>query len=122
MTTHRQIETPIGPLTLVAAGGALTRIEFGAQAIAGEPAREHDDELVLAAAERQLDAHFDGELERFDLPLDAAGTDFQQRVWAQLRQIPYGTTTSYGALARAQCAARDAAPSRKPVAQAAPCH
>src|SRR5688500_16265974 len=48
-----------------------------------------------------LTAYFDGELAAIDrIPVEAIGSEFQQRVWAELRKIPVGTTTSYGALAK----------------------
>jgi methylated-DNA-[protein]-cysteine S-methyltransferase len=49
---------------------------------------------------RQLSAYFDRDLKEFDLPLAPVGTDFQQAVWAQLREIGYGDTASYGEIAR----------------------
>jgi methylated-DNA-[protein]-cysteine S-methyltransferase len=49
----------------------------------------------------QLDEYFAGQRQEFDLPLGATGTAFQQRVWAALLQIPFGTTTSYGRVAAA---------------------
>jgi len=47
----------------------------------------------------QLDEYFAGDRQTFDLPLDLEGTPFLQRVWRALQQIPYGATTTYGALA-----------------------
>lgn len=49
--------------------------------------------------ETELGAYFTGTLTRFAVPLDTPGTEWQHRVWAALLEIPYGTTTSYGALA-----------------------
>ena len=49
---------------------------------------------------RQLRSYFAGELEQFDLPLAPDGTSFQQKVWSELCEIPYGETISYGELAR----------------------
>jgi methylated-DNA-[protein]-cysteine S-methyltransferase len=57
------------------------------------------DTPVLQAAAKQLAAYFAGELTAFDLPLRPVGTDFQQRVWALLRTIPYGGSISYGQIA-----------------------
>ena len=54
---------------------------------------------MLAEAARQLTAYFARDLKEFDLPLAPRGTDFQQRVWAQLRTIGWGETASYGAIA-----------------------
>jgi len=51
--------------------------------------------------EEQLGAYFAGDLQAFDLPLEAPGTPFQAAIWAALCALPFGTTTSYGALAEA---------------------
>jgi methylated-DNA-[protein]-cysteine S-methyltransferase len=55
---------------------------------------------ALQDVERQLRDYFAGELREFDLQLAPVGTEFQLRVWKELREIPYGETISYGALAR----------------------
>ncbi len=54
---------------------------------------------VLHEASRQLDEYFGGRRKAFDIPLLPVGTEFQQRVWRKLREIPYGTTVSYKELA-----------------------
>ncbi len=54
---------------------------------------------LLAQARARLLAYYDRREEPFDLPLDLRGTEFQHRVWERLRAIPYGETTSYGAIA-----------------------
>jgi methylated-DNA-[protein]-cysteine S-methyltransferase len=82
---------------------------------------------VLAEATRQLRAYFSGDLRRFDLPLAAEGTIFQQRVWRKLGEIPFATTWSYGALARAVTRptayrAVGAANGRNPISIIIPCH
>ena len=55
---------------------------------------------VLENTKRQLEEYFHGERREFDLPLAPRGTEFQQKVWRRLRDIEYGTTTTYGALAQ----------------------
>jgi methylated-DNA-[protein]-cysteine S-methyltransferase len=94
----------------------------------GEPAPHwrRDPEALRAAAE-QLRSYFAGELTGFDLPLAPSGTDFQQRVWAALREIPYGRTVSYAELAVAvgrpgAARAVGAANGRNPIAIVIPCH
>lgn len=97
------IDSPVGPLRLVARNGALSAIDFSpfradAQ---GRPLGERDDaDPLLKNAVAQLGEYFARERQEFDLPLDPAGSQFQQSVWAQLRLIGYGTTTSYGEIAR----------------------
>lgn len=76
---------------------------------------------------QQLAAYFAGKLTRFDLPLNATGTAFQQQVWAALCDIPYGETRSYGQLANAinkpkAVRAVGAANGRNPISIIVPCH
>jgi methylated-DNA-[protein]-cysteine S-methyltransferase len=96
-----RIESPVGPLLLVADEGGLRRIEFvtGRSPVQTDP-RWHDDGERLRETVRQLRAYFAGELEAFDLPLAPEGTPFQLAVWNRLCEIPYGETISYGELAR----------------------
>lgn len=127
--------SPVGPITLVAAGGALAALHMDQQRYApapeelGEPAAGQDggDGEVLAEAARQLTEYFDGSRTEFDLPLAMDGTAFQQRVWTALRGIPYGQTVSYGQLADriGQPSASRAvglANGRNPIGIIVPCH
>jgi methylated-DNA-[protein]-cysteine S-methyltransferase len=120
--------TPIGPLTLHARADALTGVWME-----DDPDLEGlgEDAESLAAplteARRQLEAYFAGELREFDLPLAPEGTDFQLRVWEQLRAIPYGETISYGELARrvgdpGAARAVGLANGRNPLPVIVPCH
>ncbi|QKE84041.1 methylated-DNA--[protein]-cysteine S-methyltransferase [Arthrobacter sp. NEB 688] len=90
------VRSPVGALELVADDGALVAIRFDA---AGPVEEGADVPPVLAAARRQLAEYFAGERTVFDLPLRPAGTEFRQRVWRELAAVPWGTTTTYGALA-----------------------
>ena len=102
--THTVVNSPVGPLTLVAAGGVLAGLYMNQQRhlpvpdTFGEPDAGQDGEL-FAEASSQLEQYFGGERTKFDLRLTLAGTAFQRRVWAALRGIPYGQTVSYGQLA-----------------------
>lgn len=83
--------------------------------------------LDLKAVVEQLDEYFCGLRKTFDLPLDLAGSEFQQGVWQALRQIPYGETTTYGKIAKAIQQPRAAravglANNQNPVAIIVPCH
>lgn len=103
VTYFTQLETPIGTVLLTSDGAALTGILLGAERPGPDAARNgrrDDDAVPFAAARAQLAAYFRGERTEFDLPLAPDGTPFQQRVWAELRKIPYGATLSYGELAR----------------------
>jgi methylated-DNA-[protein]-cysteine S-methyltransferase len=119
-------ETPLGALSLIASPRGLSGLRFpgGGPALAAT-AR---DPQALAGAIRQLDEYFAGERTAFDLPIDlGAGTPFQRRVWAALREIPYGATVTYTELAEAVgrpdiVRAVAAAVGRTPVPIVVPCH
>ncbi|MDQ1711782.1 MAG: methylated-DNA-[protein]-cysteine S-methyltransferase [Frankiaceae bacterium] len=116
--------TPVGPLHLTAAGDALTGLRFGSGPAAGDRA---DDDPVLVSAVEQLAEYFAGERRSFTVALAPVGTSFQRAVWEQLRLIPYGTTVSYGELARrvgdaGAARAVGLANGRNPIAIVVPCH
>jgi methylated-DNA-[protein]-cysteine S-methyltransferase len=131
MRSHVVLPSPVGPLTVVAEDGAITHVHLGEAKHGpvddelGVPAEA--DEEPLAAAAAQLAAYFAGDLREFDLPLAPRGDTFHQRVWALLREIPYGQTRSYGDLARALgdrnlAQAVGTANGRNPIAIVIPCH
>jgi methylated-DNA-[protein]-cysteine S-methyltransferase len=102
MNAFTYVESQIGRLLLTSDGTALTGLYM-------EPSRKAqstdgwiEDVAVppLSAAVRQLTEYFAGTRREFDLPLRLRGTAFQQRVWRELTEIPYGETCSYGELAR----------------------
>lgn len=116
------VDSPVGRLALEADGDALTGVRWAA---AGERARDTVKTSLLREAERQLQRYFRGRLERFDLPLAARGTDFQRRVWAMMRDIPFGETATYGGLAMALGSGPRAvgmACGRNPIPIVVPCH
>ncbi len=132
--SHLVLDSPIGPLTLIAADGKLVGVYMEppryppSSAEVGEavPA-DSAAEPVLAAAASQLKAYFAGQLTSFDLPLALDGTDFQRTVWAALQTIGYGETISYGQLADriGQPSASRAvglANGKNPVSIVVPCH
>ena len=96
-------DSPIGPLLLAGDADALTLIYFqNGRSGPRDPDPEwRERPATFREATRQLSAYFAGRLRQFDLPLRPAGTSFQRSVWDALLRIPYGATTSYGALARA---------------------
>ena len=84
-------------------------------------------EKPFGAAREQLTAYFDGDLQSFDLHLRPNGTEFQKRVLEELQKIPYGTTTSYGDIAKKignpkAVRAVGAANGRNPIPIIIPCH
>jgi methylated-DNA-[protein]-cysteine S-methyltransferase len=120
-------DSPVGALTLTGRAGALTGVFFeGTFHLEGRAAWISDD-ARLAPARAQLLEYFCGERCDFELPLAPEGTPFQRAVWAALREIPYGETTTYGALARklgkpGAMRAVGAANGRNPIAIVVPCH
>ena len=117
------IASPIGHLLLEGDGETLSALRMvGAERPVPAP-----QGMAFAAACEQLEQYFAGERSRFELPLEPRGTAFEQRVWDALREIPYGTTESYGALA-GRIGAPDAARAvglangRNPIAIVIPCH
>lgn len=125
MTSYTILDSPLGELLVLGAGDAVTGLWTTPRGDLVAGARRDDGAFRATAA--QLDEYFAGERTAFDLPLAAAGTAFQRRVWAQLRRIPYGETTTYGQLAqrigRPGCArAVGHANGRNPIAILVPCH
>ncbi|MEU5593152.1 methylated-DNA--[protein]-cysteine S-methyltransferase [Streptomyces sp. NPDC020298] len=129
MKQHTVIDSPYGPLTLVAdADGVLCGLYMTGQR--HRPPEEtfgDRDDTLFAEAQDQLKAYFAGELKDFSLELRLNGTPFQQSVWDQLRRIPYGETRSYGELAdalgnRGASRAVGLANGRNPIGIIVPCH
>lgn len=126
MTVSTIYESPVGPLTLISNGAALTDLQFENPRYPYAPAPAGNDG-VLDEARRQLNAYFAGKLRAFDLPLAPKGTPFQQRVWAALLTIPYGATRTYGQQAAAigspqASRAVGLANGRNPISIIIPCH
>jgi len=96
---RRTVASPLGPLALAAAGGALTGLGWGPAEETGAGDGDDRDAAVLDRAAAVLAAYFAGRPPAADLPLAPAGTAFQRRVWQAMAAIPFGTTLSYGALA-----------------------
>ena len=102
-TIWTTLESPVGPLTVTANGHAITRLFMHEQRHA--PTMEsvqhtRRDDPWFRDCSAQLRSYFAGELTAFALPLELHGTPFQSSVWTQLREISYGTTITYGQLAK----------------------
>lgn len=129
-TCVKVLATPLGDLVLAATETAVTALVFRKSELKrlGVTAwREDGSTPLLKEAERQLREYFRGERTRFDLPLDLKGTDFQRRVWAELRKIPFGKTWSYQELAERvgnprAVRAVGTANGRNPACIIVPCH
>lgn len=122
------VESPIGPLTLIARDGVLTNVSMLEQRhVSPPPVDAITDDAWFKEVAAQLDAYFAGELSSFDLEMNLLGTPFQRGVWTELREIPFGETISYGELARRvgnpnASRAVGLANGRNPIAIIVPCH
>ncbi|HEX6135585.1 MAG TPA: methylated-DNA--[protein]-cysteine S-methyltransferase [Longimicrobiales bacterium] len=128
MRYYSEISTPIGPITIISDGRALTHVTLRPAHEAVRGTKWHDDDVLLADARAQLAAYFAGELRTFSLPLAPTGSAFQKRVWNALSRIPFGETRSYGAVAESlglppgSARAVGAANRTNPIAIIVPCH
>ena len=129
---HAVLPGPLGPLTALADGRALTGLYFPAHTCppamdqAGEQVDPAADALFTQLAD-ELEEYFAGTRREFAVPLAATGDAFSERVWARLREIPYGSTVSYGEIARELGSAGLAqrvgqAVGHNPVSILVPCH
>ena len=103
MIYTQHYESPLGGILLAADETGLTGLWFdGEKYYADNLAAEHEarDTQALGAAKRWLDVYFAGKEPDFLPPLHPIGSAFRQEVWQLLLEIPYGQTTTYGALAR----------------------
>lgn len=122
-------DSPLGQMLLAADQEGLTGAWFLGQKYfargLGSDAVEQETP-ILTRATQWLDAYFGGQDPDFTPPLHLVGTDFQKAVWEALLHIPYGQTTTYGALAgRLGTGAAQAvggAVGRNPIAIIVPCH
>ncbi len=105
-----RLTTPIGPMFVCATDQGLCLLEFvdrrmletefkDLQRLLKMPILFGENEHTLQA-KKELKEYFEGKRKKFDLVLDTPGTDFQNTVWSTLRTIPFGTTTTYQALAQ----------------------
>jgi len=133
---YARLDSPVGPIWIAAAGARICAVGLGA----GQPdafftslARNFltqkpcEDPEALSPALTQLREYFSRIRREFDLPLDARGTAFQKAVWAEVARVPYGETTTYGAIAGrigrpGAARAVGAAVGANPVPMLIPCH
>ena len=85
------LNSPLGILTIISTDTAVIEITFGNTELFESSNKLSD------LAKQQLELYFEGKLKKFDFPILQRGTEFQQGVWSNLMNIPYGTTTSYAA-------------------------
>jgi methylated-DNA-[protein]-cysteine S-methyltransferase len=129
MSYWTEIESPVGPLLIEGDGDTVSSIQMHGQRYSRprRPALVRDDGR-LALVARELSEYFAGERTEFGFGVAFThGSEFQQRVWRALLEIPYGETWSYGRLAEhigipGEARAVGSANARNPVAIAVPCH
>lgn len=124
MSSGFYYETEIGKLGIVENGEAITGVYFKESIpkdvnIAETP--------LLKEANKQLEEYFAGKRKVFELPLAPKGTEFQQRVWKVLQEIPYGKTNTYKDIAlkcgnEKACRAVGVANNKNPIMIFIPCH
>jgi methylated-DNA-[protein]-cysteine S-methyltransferase len=124
------LKTPLGPITAAAENESLTGLWFLKQKY--YPCQtpewiEQPDYPLFKSLDALLGVYFSGKNHKGDFKLDPRGTDFQKQVWKQLLKIPYGKTSSYGALAKAaekgsSARAVGGAVGHNPISILIPCH
>ena len=130
MIRYAHIRTPLGTLLATAEGNSLTGLYYEGGRHAPSASREWVEDPAcppLAACAKQVADYLDGGRRNFDLPLSAAGTDFQRRVWEEIARVPYGKTITYAELAEragspGSARAAGAATGRNPLSIIVPCH
>lgn len=116
-------ESPIGTLCLEEDGDFIVGLHLDD----GSGGTNSHETALLGKTVRELSEYFAGRRTSFDIPVRASGTGFQEKVWEQLRHIPYGETRSYGDIAKAAGNPKAAravghANNRNPVMILIPCH
>lgn len=121
MTYQSYLQTPIGYLRILSDGEGITEIRFM------DTDGPEDPDVHTESARTQLKEYFEGNRNSFDITLKADGSAFEQKVWAELCSIPFGSTTSYGVIAKKignpdASQAVGAANGKNPIAVVVPCH
>ena len=122
MVKRRVFKSTIGNILVVEDGDAIVEISlFNGKSMI------NDSSALLDITERQLKEYFNGERKTFDIPLCRNGTEFQLKVWRRLSEIPYGTTKTYGEIAKEigfpkAARAVGGACNKNPIIIVVPCH
>lgn len=125
MNSIYSYQTEIGKIYIVENGTAITHLYFNEYPLL-DNFKKNETELIKKAY-NQLKEYFLGKRKEFDLPLLPKGTDFQQKVWKALREIPFGETKSYGEIAKnignpKAARAVGMANNKNPISIFIPCH
>ena len=123
---YQIFDSPIGKLYIAEDGMGICRVMNIGTIRNDDPVRPKASPL-LSEAVSQLTQYFAGERREFDLPLSLYGTEFQQKVWNALLEIPYGETDTYGGIAQKignpkACRAVGMANNKNPIMIIVPCH
>ncbi|GGM37426.1 methylated-DNA--[protein]-cysteine S-methyltransferase [Dactylosporangium sucinum] len=129
---HAYLDSPVGRLLLVAGDDALVGLYFPRYRYTPPPSAwgrraDASADPVLAQAQSELGEYFAGDRQVFDVPAATNGDEFQERVWSQLREIPYGERITYGDIAvelgsKGFAQSVGQAVGRNPVSIVIPCH
>ena len=127
---YKEMPSAVGKLKLVASANALVAVLWEkeyADRVKLETAKLDRRHPILLETERQLGEYFAGARSQFELPLELRGSDFQNKVWRALTEIPFGQTISYFDLAKMigspkASRAVGAANGKNPLAIVIPCH
>jgi methylated-DNA-[protein]-cysteine S-methyltransferase len=116
--------SPIGIVEIVSDENSIKELSFVENAMVNDL---QTTPQILLTAMKQVEEYFQGKRSVFDLKLKAEGTDFQQKVWQSLIEVPYGETACYGDIARAvgnskACRAVGGANNKNKIAIIIPCH
>lgn len=121
MTYQSYLNTPIGYIRILSNGNGITEIKFQ------DTDGPEDPDIHTESARTQLREYFEGSRNQFDVSLAQDGTEFEHSVWTELKTIPFGSTTSYGSIAkklgdRNYSQAVGNANGKNPIAVIVPCH
>ncbi len=94
------IDSPLGRIALRSEGPAVTRVEIAVQGVLSTDGVPDAPTPVLKRAATELAEYFAGRRRDFTVPVSVSGTPFQQAIWQQLQQIPFGMVRGYGELGR----------------------
>ena len=116
-------KTPIGTIFIEEKDNYITALYIDDK----ESDTEDIETELIRRTYTQLCEYFEGQRREFDIPINPQGTEFQQKVWAALRTIPYGETRSYGEIAEQignpkACRAVGGANNKNPILIITPCH
>ena len=115
------VNTSLGCIEITEQSGFISGVAWSKS----QASEQHSESSLLQEATTQIKAYFKGELTHFTLPIKAEGTPFQQRIWDEMRKIPYGQVMTYGSVAQkigSHARAVGSACGKNPIPVIVPCH